>query len=492
MAERIEDELFEQIDARADRVVVEGERTLTFHQLGRWAAGIAAALEEAGVEPGDRVAVWTGKSSAEVASLYGAWMAGAIAVPIHDVLKRAQVAHVLDHCAARAVLTTGRVAHQLDDALREGRAVLDPSALPERAPRRRELPGGDEPAALLYTSGSTGRPKGILVSHGNLRAGARIVTGYLGLREDDRILSVLPFSFDYGLNQLLGAVHLGATLVLARSSLPARICRHLEEDEITVLAGVPPLWARLMGRGSPLAERPPKTLRLMTNSGGAFPVALLERYQALLPDTDICLMYGLTEAFRSTYLPPHELRFRPTSMGRAIPETQLMVLGPDGAEVGPDEEGELVHAGPTVSLGYWNDIEATRARYRPHPTEPGKNAVFSGDRVRRDADGYFYFVGRADQQMKCSGVRVSPDEVEELVFASNLVEEVAVTGEPDDVVGTRPVAHVVLAGDPEKALAELDSWCRREMPSYMQPRLVIRDALPRTASGKLDKKGLAA
>ena len=492
MAKRIEDDLTDRARQAEDASAIIGASTVTYGALLRWSAGIAEALERAGVRRGDRVAVWTGKSSAEVASLYGAWLAGAIVVPVHDVLKRPQVQHVLEHCDARAVLATGRLATQLDEGLREGRVVLDPTRIEPATARARALPGDDEPAALLYTSGSTGQPKGILVSHANLLAGARIVTGYLGIREDDRILSVLPFAFDYGLNQLLGAVHIGASLVLARSSLPARVCRHLVEDRITVLAGVPPLWARLMGRGSPLTERTPATLRLITNSGGAFPVSLLERYRAALPQVQICLMYGLTEAFRSTYLPPHELPFRPTSMGRAIPETELMLVGPDGREVNVGEVGELVHAGPTVALGYWNDIEATRARFRPHPTEPGKTAVYSGDRVRRNAEGYFYFVGRGDQQMKCSGVRVSPDEVEELVFASNLVEEVAVTGEPDPVVGTRPVAHVVLFGDREAGMAELTSWCRREMPSYMWPRIMVCDALPRTASGKLDRKGLAA
>lgn len=490
---RIEHTLIDAADRHPDRGAVEGRRNLSYGELARWAAGIARRLIREGVRPGDRVAVWTGKRSAEAASLYGAWLAGAIAVPIHDALRPHQLGHVLRHSGARVVLTRGQLAARLDDALRVDRTLIDPADVGLSDVRGPALAGGDEPAVLLYTSGSTGQPKGIAVSHANLRAGARIVPDYLGLRPDDRILSVLPFAFDYGLNQLLGSVHRGATLVLARATLPAAVCRQLAEDDISVLAGVPPLWAQLMGHGSPLATQPPPRLRLITNSGGVFPVPLLERYRSALARTDICLMYGLTEAFRSTYLPPGELASRPNSMGRAIPETEVFAVDESGVPVAPGEVGELVHAGPTVALGYYNDPEATERRFRPHPTRPGAVAVFSGDRVRPDADGYFTFVGRVDQQMKCNGVRVSPDEVEERVFASGLVDEVAVMGEPDARMGTRPLAFVVAKATAEDALRSgLAAWCREQMPSYMRPRFVVRDALPRTANGKLDKKGLVA
>lgn len=491
VAERVEHDLLGAAADTPDRVALDDRGEVTYGDLARRAAGIARALQGAGVRPGDRVAVWTGKSTEEVASLYGAWLAGAIAVPVHDVLKPSQAQHVLDHSGAVALLSTGRLARALDPTLTHGRTVLDPADVAPCSVREADLPGGDTPAALLYTSGSTGRPKGITISHENLLAGARIVSGYLGLRDDDRILSVLPFAFDYGLNQLLSATRRRATLVLSRSTLPATVCRHLAEDRVSVLAGVPPLWARLMGRGSPLPRMDVPTLRLITNSGGAFPTALLERYRRAFEHVDVCLMYGLTEAFRSTYLPPGELERRPTSMGKPIPETEILLVGEDGAEVKPGEIGELVHAGPTVALGYWEDPDATRARFRPHPLDPARVAVFSGDRVRSDEDGYFYFVGRKDQQMKCNGVRVSPDEVEEIVFASGLVEEVAVCGEPDATMGTRPVVHVVAAGDASEAQAALESYCRRTMPSYMWPRIVVRSELPRTASGKLDRKELA-
>jgi acyl-CoA synthetase (AMP-forming)/AMP-acid ligase II len=328
-----------------------------------------------------------------------------------------------------------------------------------------------------------------------LLAGSRIVSRYLELQPDERTLSVLPFAFDYGLNQLLTTVHCGSTLVLLRSRLMVHVCDALRDHRITALAGVPPLWAQLMSRLSPLPSMELPHLRLMTNSGGTFPVELVRRYRAHLPHTRIYRMYGLSEAFRSTYLPPDEIDARPTSIGRAIPETEIYVVGEDGRDVGPKGgTGELVHAGPTVALGYYRDPEATARVFRPHPWDPNApTVVYSGDQVRRDADGYLYFLGRSDALLKCHGHRVSPDEIEEVIYASGLVDEAAVSGEPDPIAGTRIVVYVVpreVRPDLERALFV---HCRRELPRYMMPaRIVVRDSLPRTASGKLDRRSLAA
>ncbi|HEY8428047.1 MAG TPA: AMP-binding protein [Sandaracinaceae bacterium] len=495
MRGRIEHELLRRAELEPSSVAIVDGASYTYAELARRAGGIAAALRSAGVAPGDRVAVLIEKSLEQVAAIYGGWLAGAIVVPVHDVLRSRQIAHALDHSGARVLIACGRPLLRLAPELLAGRRVIDPREARAQPPPAPDLRGGSEPALILYTSGSTGRPKGILVSHENLRAGARIVSRYLDLRSDERILSVLPFAFDYGLNQLLCAVHRGATLVLARSRLMTAICEQLRDQRITALAGVPPLWAQLMSRLSPLPLMPLPHLRLITNSGGTFPVELIRRYRAHLPHTRIFAMYGLTEAFRSSYLPPEEIDRRPTSIGRAIPETQLYVVGDDGREVGPrGGTGELVHAGPTVALGYWNDPEATARVFRPHPWHPeGPPVVYSGDRVRRDADGYLYFVGRRDHMLKCHGYRVSPDEIEEVVYASGLVDEAAVSGEPDPIAGTRVVVHVVAREQQPDLERRLLAHCRRELPRYMMPaRVVVRDRLPRTPSGKLDRRRLAA
>lgn len=493
---RIEDALYRSARRLRDKtVIVEGERRFDYGALEKSALGVAAALPVHGVVPGDRVAVFLDKSWESVVAFYAIWSAGAIVVPINESLREAQVRHILEDCGAKLLLSQPRKLSALEPSAYEGVTALDIDALLGAATDRSRpgpFDGGDEPAILLYTSGSTGRPKGILISHSNLLAGARIVGNYLELSERERILSVLPFSFDYGLNQLLTTVDQGATLVLQRSSFPADICRSLEQHDITGLAGVPTLWIQLMQRHSPFAQRRFPKLRYVTNSGGVFPVELVRRYREHLPGVKLFLMYGLSEAFRSTYLPPEQVDARPSSMGRAIPETEILLIGEDGREVGPDAPGELVHAGPTVALGYWNRAEATAAVFRPDPrsTELPK-VVYSGDLVRRDADGYLYFVGRRDQQIKSYGFRISPEEVEEQLQASGLVAEVVVRGVPDDVAGMAVEAHVVPRAPDAFTVEALRRYCEEKMPRYMVPKHVFVHAdFPRTSSGKVDRKSV--
>jgi amino acid adenylation domain-containing protein len=475
--------------------IVERERQLTHRDLATRAAGFARRLAAAGLTSGDRVAIFLDKSVECVVAIYGTWAAGGAIVPIHEGLKRSQIEHILSDSGARLLVSDPRRLARVEGGevtmpwLEVGPDEEDPRTLPTPRAEPTEL------AALLYTSGSTGRPKGIAISHENLVAGARIVTTYLGITEHERILSVLPFSFDYGLNQLLSVIEKRATLFLQRSHLPADICRSLQTFEITGLAGVPPLWAQLLQRTSPFATLSFPHLRYITNSGGVFPKPLLARYRELLPTTDVFLMYGLTEAFRSTYLPPSELDARPDSMGKAIPETTIFVVDEDGRACAPGEIGELVHAGPTVSLGYWQNDEATREKFRPHPFAPesGERVVYSGDLVRMDEAGFLYFVSRRDQMLKCYGFRVSPEDVEEQLHASGLVLEAVIVGKPHEIAGTALVAHVVPKDPAHFAEATLLDYCRAQMPQYMVPiEIVVHESLPRTSSGKMDRKSVAA
>jgi acyl-CoA ligase (AMP-forming) (exosortase A-associated) len=494
--DRIEESLLEQAGCSPHQAaVVEGDAVCTYRELAARTQHVATQLLRRGLEPGDRVAIYLDKTTASVVALYGAWLAGGVAVPINEGLRSRQVEHIVRDSGSRLFLSEPRKLTRLDEGAVAGAEVLEVPDGVERAWTPLGQPGRHEPAAILYTSGSTGRPKGILLSHDNLIAGARIVARYLEIRPDERILSVLPFSFDYGLNQLLTAAATGATLVLQRSHLPADIFRSLARHEITALAGVPPLWLQLLGERSPLSQATAPHLRYITNSGGVFPTELVARCRRVLPATRLYLMYGLSEAFRSTYLPPEEVERRPGSMGRAIPETEIYVLDEHGRECAPDEVGELVHCGPTVALGYWRNPEATAARFREHPFASrgrAERVVYSGDLVRRDRDGFLYFVGRRDQLLKCHGFRVSPDEVEETIFASGLVAEVMVHGVPDPLSGQAIVAHVVPRDASTFTEDELLTYCRRTMPTYMVPRAVrLHAALPRTASGKLDRQGVA-
>ncbi len=490
--------LLEQAAASgADRVaVVDGARQATYAELLAAARRCARLCRDRGLGRGDRVAIVLPKSLEECWAIFGIALAGGVFVPVNALLKPAQVRHIVADCGARIVLTLGDTVAALEEAF-DGLDVdvIAVDRLPADGPADIPQAGGigEDLAAILYTSGSTGRPKGVMLSHRNLLAGTRIVRTYLGITEDERILSVLPFSFDYGLNQLLTAVEQRARIVLLTFQFGADIVKAIVEHGITGLAGVPTIWAILTRATPMLAKTPLPTLRYITNSGGAVPSETVARLREKLPGTRIFLMYGLTEAFRSTYLPPEEVDRRPTSIGKAIPECEMLVVTADGRRAAPGEPGILVHRGPTVSLGYWNRPDATAEVLRPHPFRPatqgGEIVCFSGDLVTEDADGFLYFVARNDAMIKSSGHRISPTEVEECLMAMGHFQQVAVIGLPDPFAGQKVHAVAVPLGAVDGA-AVLQA-AAAELPPYMVPReLELVERLPVTPNGKVDYVGL--
>jgi acyl-CoA ligase (AMP-forming) (exosortase A-associated) len=322
------------------------------------------------------------------------------------------------------------------------------------------------------------------------------VATYLENRPDDRILSVLPLSFDYGLSQLTTAFHVGACAVLMNYLLPRDVIRAVVKERITGLAAVPPLWIQLAELEWP--ESVGEHLRYITNSGGAMPAATLASLRARLPRTMPYLMYGLTEAFRSTYLPPDEIDLRPGSMGKAIPNAEILVVREDGSACAPGEPGELVHRGVHVALGYWNDVQKTAERFKPAPGQPSglpipEIAVWSGDTVKMDEDGYLYFVGRRDEMIKTSGYRVSPTEVEEIVYATQRVTEAAALGVTHPVLGQAVVLVTFTPDNNDDISAAILADCQAHLPAFMVPARVIgrHEPLPRNPNGKIDRKRLA-
>ncbi len=347
-----------------------------------------------------------------------------------------------------------------------------------------------DPAAILYTSGSTGRPKGVVLSHRNLIVGAESVSTYLGNTSDDVILSVLPLSFDAGLSQVTTAFAVGAHCVLMNYLLPRDVPKLCAQYGVTGVTAVPPLWLQLADIDWP--EDAVRRVRYWANTGGRMPRATLDRLRSLFTEASPFLMYGLTEAFRSTYLEPSEVDARPGSIGKAIPNAEILVLRPDGAPCDPGEPGELVHRGPLVALGYWNDPERTAQRFRP-VHRPGQEwrapelAVWSGDTVVADEDGFLSFVGRADDMIKTSGYRVSPTEIEEAAYSSGIVRDVVAVGVDDAALGQRIVLVVTPSGD-GLTEAALVAALRPLLPAYMIPaRIEIRDDLPRSPNGKFDR-----
>src|SRR5690606_34818757 len=339
------------------------------------------------------------------------------------------------------------------------------------------------------------------LSHRNMVTGAKSVAQYLENRPGDTLLAVLPLSFDAGFSQLSTAFHAGARTVLLNYLLPRDVLKAVEREKVTGLTAVPPLWIQLSQLKWP--ETVTGHLRYIANTGGRMPLDTLTRLREMLPQTKPFLMYGLTEAFRATYLPPEEADRRPDSIGKAIPNADVIVLREDGSECAPNEPGELVQRGALVGMGYWNDPEKTAERFKPLPSHaPGRQAglvltelaVFSGDTVRRDEAGYLYFIGRRDEMIKTSGYRVSPTEVEEILYATRLVGECAAFGVAHDTLGQ---SITVIATPPAGGTLDtvaLLAECRTRMPAYMVPtRIEVREGpLPRNPNGKIDRKTLAS
>jgi acyl-CoA ligase (AMP-forming) (exosortase A-associated) len=487
--------------------IVEGRGGLTYGELERQSDVLCAAFVEEGVGKGERVGIYTEKPREAVVAMLAASKAGAAFVNINPLLKPPQVHYIAGDCDVRVMVGDSEKLSSLEagslgaafyrgDEPPEGvgGTVVDVEEVFQRGGEAEREVLETDLGAILYTSGSTGMPKGVSLSQRNLVVGAQIVSTYLENTEDDRILSALPFSFDYGLNQLTTTLRVGATLVLQHSRLPGDLMRSLREHRITGLAGVPPLWTLLLRNRKALEEQPLEDLRYITNSGGRIPQANLKELRRLLPHTDIYLMYGLTEAFRSTYLPPEELDRGSGCIGRPIPNTEIHVINEEGQECAPGEVGELVHRGPTVALGYWGKEEETREVFRPSPFSPpeladGERVVYSGDLVWRDEEGYLYFVSRENQMIKPQGYRLSPEEVENLLISSGIVREACAFGLPDQDAGEQVVAVVSLQdGWDESSLEKVREFCINNGPPYMVPKkIVVREELPKTSSGKIDR-----
>lgn len=469
----------------AKAAVVERDRTVTYGELRSRAGAIARALTDAGVRPGDRVVVLLERGVDAVAAYFGVLATGGLAVVLNALLRPRQVEYALTHSGARVLLTSAAVRARVHRDVESDAAVLEVDGIPMASDYRPVPRQPADPAQITYTSGSTGLPKGVVGTHGNVWSVIDTVAEYLDLNEDDRIAGMLPISGVYGANQMLCAVRVGGTLIVPVSPLMNQIATELRDAGATVLAAVPPLWMQLL-QAPGFAAQPIPSLRILQSAGGHLAPAAVRQLREVQPQAGIFLQYGMTEVFRSAFLGPADIDSRPGSMGRPMAGADLMVVREDGTLCEPEEVGELVHAGPTVTQGYWNDPERTAEVFRAHPVHGAdQRAVYSGDMVRRDADGYLYFVGRRDRMIKTLGYRVGPDEVLDVLYASGQITEGVVTAEEDDERGQRIVAYVVL--DENGSLRALRQFVRAELPRYMQPaEIAALAALPKLPNGKHD------
>jgi acyl-CoA ligase (AMP-forming) (exosortase A-associated) len=481
-----------------DVALKDGSEALGYAALDALVSRLAGALSER-LAPGDRLAFWLPKSCKAVALMLAASRAGAVLVPVNPVLRARQVGHILADSGATMLITHAARAAGLGGALPPACALATIEDEWERwcssAPFQGEVPAGDALAALLYTSGSTGSPKGVMVTHRNLVLGATSVSSYLGTARDDRVLALLPLSFDFGLSQLTTAFVRGASAILMDYLAPRDVVRAVASHGATQLAAVPPLFQQLVELEWPDAARAP--LRTLSCSGGRLAVPTVRALRNLFPQARLHLMYGLTEAFRSTSLPPELVDRHPGSIGRAIPGAEVLVVRPDFSLAADGEAGELVHCGPLVTRGYWRDPERTAERFQPAPPSSryGGVAVWSGDTVVRDGEGLLSFVGRRDEMIKVSGTRVSPTEVEELALASGAVSAAVAFGVADAALGTVIRLVGVPTGDlsPDAAERQLGAFFRREAPAYLHPAsFVWLDRMPLSPNGKIDRASLRA
>ncbi len=494
----------------AKTALVVGSRRPTYAEIDQSASRLAHALRRRGVARGDRVAIFLDNSVEAVVSLFAVLKAGAVFCVVNPTTKTDKLAYILNNCRATALVTHSRLRPVTGPAIERAPSVktsivVEPgpgdrtqeiawddalAAMPSDAPAE---PGIDiDLAMIVYTSGSTGFPKGVMMTHQNIVAAATSICTYLENTADDVILSVLPLAFDYGLYQVLMSVKVGATLVLEQSfAFPAVVLQKLEQERVTGFPLVPTMAALLLKMRDLAPGRFPN-LRYLSNTAAALPPAHIQQLQALFPTTRIFSMYGLTECKRCTYLPPEQLAIRPGSVGQAIPGTEAYVVDDSGIKVGPDTVGELVIRGAHVMKGYWENPEATDRMLRPGPF-PWERVLHTGDLFKADADGYLYFVGRKDDIIKSRGEKVSPKEVENVLYELAGVREAAVIGVPDPVLGMSIKA--VIAPTEPGALTdrEVIAHCARRLEDFMVPRAVeFRAQLPKTDTGKIRRSEVQA
>ena len=485
---------------------------VTYEQIEAWSNAIAHDLVEAGIERGDRVIVFADNSVEAVVSFWAVLKANAIICLVNPLTKLSKFCYLLDDCQPAALIAQARLYetfHQPALQCRSLRRVIvsgtiddtDLDVLPHAArwsavtARERNAPPARrcidiDLAAIVYTSGSTGEPKGVMLTHRSMMAACTSVASYLDIREDDVILNALPLAFDYGLYQMIMTVRSAARLILERSfAFPAEVLRRVAEESVTGFPGVPTMFSTLLQHG--LLERHElSSIRYVTSTGAALPVQHLHQLRDALPGARIYSMYGLTECKRCTYLPPEDIDRKPSSVGIAIPNTEMWIVDERGQRVGSGVAGQLVIRGATVMMGYWRKPEATAKKLKPGPV-PGEQVLYTGDYCRMDKEGYLYFISRSDEIIKSRGEKVAPKEVESALLDISGVWEAAVVGVPDEMLGHAIKAFVVV--DQKQTLSEkkIKLECQKRLESFMVPKyIVIVPALARTYTGKLNKREL--
>jgi len=461
---------------------------VTYQEFAARVDGLAQWLTAAGVGRRDRVGIRLPRSVTELALIFAVNQLGAVFVTLNLRSTPHSLAHVAQDCGLKLLCTD--------------LALPDWSHCPVATPPETISPGDGgiaaapldrDLAAVLYTSGSTGRPRGVMLTHLNFLDATRRVTEYLENTAADRVLSLLPLSAPWGVLQATSMFLVGGTVVLPppTATLPSELAAAVAQRRINGLAALPPSWIQLVRHLQETSQTLPG-LRYVTSSGGVIPDPVLADLPVVFPSARIFLTYGLTEGFRTLVLPPEWFARKRGSIGRPTRNAEVFVINERGL-CGAGEPGELVQRGSSIMAGYWGNPEATAQALHPcHHLAPwiGNEPVhFTGDLVQRDVDGFYWFLGRMDQQIKSGGYRISPEEVEEMLVRSGRIAAAVVFGEPHEILGESLVAVVDTSTTPPPTESQLRQWSRQHLPAHLQPRRwhLWAGPLPRNGNGKLDR-----
>jgi amino acid adenylation domain-containing protein len=492
--------------------VVAGKVRLNYRELDELSDALAISLIKLGVARHDRVVIFGDNSYESVVSIYGILKAGATFVILNGLLKSHKLYYIVKDSGAKVIIVQESKRDVVDEAFYKkekdlsfiwfGKKTKDgnpdsyswndltnisSSDFEVLEQRKSEIIDYDL-AALIYTSGSTGEPKGVMSSHFNMITAARSIIQYIDNKQDDRVLIVLPLSFDYGLYQVIMTVMFGGTVILEKSfNFPVEILQVLQKENVTGFPIVPTILAMLL-RLKNISSYDLSSLRYISNTGAALPVEHIKKFRTLFPGVKLFSMFGLTECKRISYLHPDLIDEKPGSVGKAIPNCETFIVDENNNLVRPGTVGELVVRGSNVMRGYWNAEELTNKIYREWTTT-GEKVLYTGDLFYEDDEGFLYFVGRKDDMIKTKGERVSPKEIENILCEIDGVHEAAVIGIPDEILGQSIKAFIVKKKDIHLSEKQIMLHCSKNMEPFMVPKTIeFLDNLPKSPNGKIDKK----
>jgi amino acid adenylation domain-containing protein len=493
------------------------DKRLTFCEIENRSNCLSNALINIGLLKQERAAIFLDNSVESVISIFAVLKAGGVFLVVNPLVKAKKLEYILNDCQVKIIITDSKHRKEVS-AIISGCPYLESVIFIKKdsdmedtfqkmnkniftfselfknfSSTRTNIRCIDiDLASLIYTSGSTGVPKGVILTHLNMVSAANSIIEYLENTPEDIILSVLPLSFDYGLYQVLMSFKFGGTIVLEKSFLyPYEVIDLLIKEKATGFPIVPTIAAILLNLKN-LEKYNFSSLRYITNTAQALPPQYIRQLQKVFPIAKIYSMYGLTECKRVSFLPPEELNRRPTSVGKAMPNTEVYIVDKNGEKINkPGEIGELVIRGANVMKGYWNLPEETARVLKPGHI-PGERVLYSGDLFKIDEEGFLYFVSRKDDIIKTAGERVSPKEIENVLHDLDEINEAAVVGVPDDILGQAIKAFITLKKNSKLAEEDIIKYCSRNMENFMIPKYVeIRESLPKSPHGKVNKKLLA-